>query len=229
MLLTAGTDGHLAIWDLSVIDAVIGRSPRDLAHQDDQLRPFKVLKLHQNAIKTLITLTLDERHTLVITGGDDNAISIVLLRMDPGTHDIPVESLGVKVVQIPSAHAAAVSACVVRLLPTNELAGAPRSFTSTILNSLSTAYRLDAPPPGNKYQVEVISSSNDQKMKCWQVSIDTKKAGAEAIVAVQRTNKQCTGVADVSGLNWLSESSETTRDLLVTGVGMEIWGTGSSR
>lgn len=223
MLLTAGSDGQLAIWDLSTINPATGRVPTDTAHKSANLKPFKVLKLHQSAIKTLTTIPLDDQHTLVITGGDDNAINIVLLRLGTEVSDDIIAQVQADVVRVPGAHAAAVTSCVAALKLSNGTAETPNSFIENILASLSTARRFDAPTIGNRYQVEAITSSNDQKMKGWQVDIDTARAGAEAIVAVKRTDKQCTGVADVSGLNWLSTASGATRDLLVTGVGMEIW------
>ncbi|OBT62182.1 hypothetical protein VE03_08365 [Pseudogymnoascus sp. 23342-1-I1] len=92
-VLTASTDGHLALWTVDE-DGDDG--------EDGELTKFSVtqrIKVHQSAILSLDTLPTGPDDFLIATGGDDNAISLVFLSADECSLRLTV----------PSAHAAAVS------------------------------------------------------------------------------------------------------------------------
>lgn len=91
-ILTASTDGHLALWSMD----------GDGEDGDDEVTKFamtKRIKVHQSAILSLDTLPIGPDGFLVATGGDDNAISLVYL----STNEFALR------LTVPSAHAAAVS------------------------------------------------------------------------------------------------------------------------
>ncbi|KAK0938347.1 WD repeat-containing protein 6 [Friedmanniomyces endolithicus] len=88
-LATTATDGHLAIWSSKHTDSVAA----------DELRWSHRHKIHQNAILSVATISLPDDSTLVITGGDDNAIGITRI-ITAGHMDTLL---------IPRAHAAAVT------------------------------------------------------------------------------------------------------------------------
>lgn len=68
-MLTASTDGKLALWRAAFIS-----DPRGVPELV-QLEVISTQRLHQSAIKSLDCLTL-KQHILVATGGDDNALGI---------------------------------------------------------------------------------------------------------------------------------------------------------
>jgi WD40 repeat protein len=94
-ILTASTDGHLALWSM-------GDDSEVDVEDDDEVVKFsmtKRIKVHQSAILSLDTLPIGPDGFLVATGGDDNAVSLTYLSTDEFTLRLTV----------PSAHAAAVS------------------------------------------------------------------------------------------------------------------------
>ncbi|KFY39231.1 hypothetical protein V495_06069 [Pseudogymnoascus sp. VKM F-4514 (FW-929)] len=94
-ILTASTDGHLALWSM------FDDSEADV-DDDDEVVEFSVtkrIKVHQSAILSLDTLPIGPDGFLIATGGDDNAVSLTYLGTDKFTLRLTV----------PSAHAAAVS------------------------------------------------------------------------------------------------------------------------
>ncbi|KFY21362.1 hypothetical protein V493_07476 [Pseudogymnoascus sp. VKM F-4281 (FW-2241)] len=92
-ILTASTDGHLALWTAGEYGA---------DDDDGEVTKFsvtKTLKVHQSAILSLDDLPIGPDGFLVATGGDDNTVSLTYLGADEFTLRLT----------IPSAHAAAVS------------------------------------------------------------------------------------------------------------------------
>mgnify|MGYP001597247318 CR=1 FL=1 len=94
-ILTASTDGHLALW-------ILGGDSKDDDGEDDEVTNFsmeKRIKVHQSAILSLDNLPIGPIGFLIATGGDDNAVSLSYLSTDEFELRLSV----------PSAHAAAVS------------------------------------------------------------------------------------------------------------------------
>ncbi|KAJ9130871.1 Regulator of Ty1 transposition protein 10 [Pleurostoma richardsiae] len=100
-VLTASTDGHIALW----------RSNRILApngSKGSEYRLVQTSKLHQSAVKALDIRPFpqgDSRRWLVVTGGDDNAIGILELKLDTNKSAVRASSRAI----VKSAHAAAVT------------------------------------------------------------------------------------------------------------------------
>ncbi|ELR03099.1 hypothetical protein VC83_03447 [Pseudogymnoascus destructans] len=94
-ILTASTDGHLALWTL-------GEDGEDNDDDEGEVATFSVtkrIKVHQSAILSFDTLTIGPDGFIIATGGDDNAVSLAYLNGDEFSLRLTV----------PSAHAAAVS------------------------------------------------------------------------------------------------------------------------
>jgi WD40 repeat protein len=96
-ILTASTDGKLALWKAAFISETRG------VPEPVQLEVISIQRLHQSAIKSLDCLRL-KQHILVATGGDDNALGISAYHISGSTPaTIPTCFI------LRSAHAAAVT------------------------------------------------------------------------------------------------------------------------
>jgi WD40 repeat protein len=62
ILFSAGTDGRLAVWDVTVVE------------EDKAMDPLGSLSIHQSGINSLDCQWIDLNRMLVLTGGDDNAL-----------------------------------------------------------------------------------------------------------------------------------------------------------
>ncbi|KAK4246885.1 hypothetical protein C7999DRAFT_15033 [Corynascus novoguineensis] len=100
-LLTAFTDGHVAVWTAQKKRGLRGSSELALA---------QVVRLHQNSIKSL-DLSFDNTTTgwLVATGGDDNALGLLDLAWDAAERVYVVRGR----FRVKDAHAAAVTGLAV--------------------------------------------------------------------------------------------------------------------
>ncbi|KAI2630372.1 WD40 repeat-like protein [Hypomontagnella submonticulosa] len=139
-VLTAATDGHLAIYT----NTNQGAEADSESSASSTLKPI-ITKLHQNTIKSLdirrLTTATNEAPAeyLIVTGGDDNALGIIhLCCPDPS---LPSSTRGVTVKSksiIRSAHAAAVTGIAIA--------------------------RLEGGT------VTVVTGSNDQRVRVWRLT-----------------------------------------------------------
>lgn len=111
ILLSAGTDGHVIVWDCrSVINSFSSGDESSLCGKDALLSiniPMNYISLHQSGINDLDTICFMDRkdHEIcrIFTCGDDNSIRI---------SDVSLESLKpVRLLSVDSAHAAAITCC----------------------------------------------------------------------------------------------------------------------
>lgn len=198
LLLTAGTDGHIAFWPLPAPSP--SPSPPQ-ANSSDLPEPLSLpfitrKRIHQSTVKSLALYPLSPSATLLLTAGDDNAIAFTLLHSRE-SGDPPEAST----LLIPRAHAATVTGAVL-------LACQPGQKQSVT--------RLLA-----------VTSGSDQRVKVWEIVVDAEKAGADALDARRLADKG-TAVADVSDVVLLAAESgngsiEQKRTVVVVGVGMEVW------
>ena len=191
--------------------------------------------IHQSSIKALTNHRLDCNTTLLLTGGDDNALAISIIRStntkqkstlkQPNLENLLSENgakrISISTVLIPRAHAAAITAVAV-------LAVAPGPVSQG--GSEGTTRKLYA-----------VTSGNDQRIKTWQLSIDLVAPGVEGVQVKKLANKS-TGVADLADIALLapftdkhdasSEGGSTAQTnfesgaglrLVVCGIGMEVW------
>ncbi|KAF2131949.1 WD repeat protein-like protein [Dothidotthia symphoricarpi CBS 119687] len=104
-ILTAGTDGHVAVWPLSLE-----------ANRSSAVTPVLTpswpssARIHQSSSKTMISHTLNDGSILVVSGGDDGGLAFLRVQSDPSSPDISYTSPPVLVCR---AHASAVTACAI--------------------------------------------------------------------------------------------------------------------
>ncbi|KAL4761522.1 tRNA (34-2'-O)-methyltransferase regulator RTT10 [Aspergillus foveolatus] len=111
-LVTTSTDGHFTLWDITAV-------LEQFYHLDRPLRLKQPLgslsiaeetiaceirhQIHSNSIKTIDMVHLSDTVTLLLAGGDDNAITLTLLHTD-------TETGRPATITIPDAHTASVNA-----------------------------------------------------------------------------------------------------------------------
>lgn len=189
-LLTTATDGHLALW----------RSAPDPAGA--ALAWTSRHRAHQSAILSALPHRLSDGSRLVVTGGDDNAIS--LTRVPPPSTDGNGTGTGTETstLTIPNAHAAAVTALA---LP----------FVTP---------RRDVP---GQEALCLLTAGLDQRVRMWRVEVDVSGAGV-AGVEVRKVGSAWIGVADVAGLDVIVPDGGVAGDdgwrvrVVVAGVGVEV-------
>ena len=205
-ILTASTDGHLAYWP--------GRSDTPLFRHS----------VHQNSIKAMHSVDLvsqnpSQYNRLVITGGDDNALGLTLMRTES---DFPTFRAPVfQSLLIPSAHAA--------------------SITAICVHTEETLY-CDLFRPNGCY-ISFLTTGNDQRVRRWSVYVDFDRMGgglgddlggpSMAAVQISLLADQPTEVSDVGAMEIVETGSphvsktppsggDKTVHVLVVGIGMEI-------
>jgi WD40 repeat protein len=153
--LTASTDGHLALWSVPGERCWLPAfcEPPALGKRGLEAHRHRV---HQNSIKVMFTVSLPsksgQRDQIVVTGGDDNALGLTLMRTHTSGGDAtpsrPITSF--QTLLIPKAHAAAVTAICL----------------CTVSFSLSQEFRI-----------RFLSTGNDQRVKLWSVSVHMERIG----------------------------------------------------
>lgn len=210
-LITAATDGHVTLWDLTstlepfyIIESsklALRPSFQSSPVSPDTIACEKRYQIHSNAIKAMKVIELSNTVTTILTGGDDNSFSVSVLKTPSETS---TSNANLASVSIPDAHAASVTALTVI---DQQLAQRPGSDVQTI-------------------KLTVASSGNDHRIKVWSIDIDATQPDAQGI-RVELLVDRYSSVADISALGLLHDSrdeSAQTREskLLVCGVGMEM-------
>ncbi|QDS68643.1 hypothetical protein FKW77_001744 [Venturia effusa] len=95
VVVTTATDGHFAFWS---------ESSNDNNDNSKELTCAATRALHQSAVKSLASYSLNTDTTLIVTGGDDNGLGVSLVFVAE-SNEVQCERL-----LIPRAHAAAVTA-----------------------------------------------------------------------------------------------------------------------
>jgi WD40 repeat protein len=179
LLLTAATDGRLAVWKGA------GSGLSQSTAEPAQLVMVSSIKVHQSSIKTLDIISCGDR-IVVTTGGDDNALGVTIYSV----LNISVPSATPKILNLLSAHAAAITGlCFV---------------PATNMNAAQT--------------LRIASSSNDQRVKEWNVLLEED--------AIKMVGDVFTSVADAGDLAVLRAGEGCEPDstkILVVGNGMEIF------
>ncbi|GME28555.1 hypothetical protein GTA08_BOTSDO12933 [Neofusicoccum parvum] len=197
LLLTAGTDGHIAFWPLP--------SPTTAPSDADPSDPLPLTfisrtRLHQSTIKSLAHIALSHTTTLLLTAGDDNAIAFTLLHQATTDNSDPPDT---STLLIPRAHAATITGAVLLAAPANATEHDTRLFAVT---------------SGSDQRVKVWAIA---------VSLDRASEGVEAlrVTRVGDEGTAVADVSDVVCLAAPSPSEDRT--VVVVGVGMEAWKVGT--
>lgn len=155
--------------------------------------------IHQSSIKAIATTEVTDNSWLVVSGGDDNALGFTILTTKDETSEYATSSL-----IVPSAHGAAVNA--IGIFKRNRVAGQQASLG-----------------------MHVVTASNDQVVRLWDVMIDPRKPGIKG-VAVRKQGRYCSAVADISSVAIFARPRRDHQagdiKILVSGVGTEVWAYG---
>jgi WD40 repeat protein len=207
-LVTTATDGHIAFWketSSAANDQTPTSSPSSLSWPQRQ-------KVHQNAILASTTRTLRDGSTLLVTASDDNGIALSRFPVNPNADSDTKDFCSTLL--IPRAHAAAVTALATYRCQKTTSTTTPDSEEEDIFY--------------------LLSASIDQRIKLWEVQVDTRAAGQSSgssaeSVQVRKVQNVYTSVADVSCISLLRLDSNEDGDdegsvgVLVCGVGMDVW------
>ncbi|KAI1408951.1 WD40 repeat-like protein [Hypoxylon sp. FL1857] len=199
-ILTAATDGHLAIY------ANTERSEEGADQENSAVVTTSipvVTRLHQNTIKSLdvrqVAATTDgPSEYLVVTGGDDNALGVIHVSLPStlqgGAAGATIKSKSI----IRSAHAAAITGVAITHLEDDG--------------------------------VMVVSGSNDQRVKVWKlVGWQEREQDQKQRLRAQLLDERYSSVADAGDLGIFEgegkdgEGEGQRKRVIVVGVGVEIW------
>ena len=201
LTVTAATDGHIALWKQPDHGgAMLG----PVKSRMDFNQPLRCIRIHQSAVKCLSVMRLSPTVALVLSGSDDNSIGITLLQHhNEGESPFPILS---STLIMPRAHAASVTASAILRLS---------EFSET------------ASQDCRQLRLRAVTSSNDQRIKVWHITVDSSASGIDGI-SVEKAGNVHTAVADVSSMAVFAIDSEgppvgVCRKILVCGVGMEVW------
>ncbi|KAF1941572.1 WD40 repeat-like protein [Clathrospora elynae] len=196
-ILTAGTDGHAVVWDLSPeINGPIGGGPPTSAAALTWQHPARI---HQNSSKVMVSHILNDKLTLIVSGGDDGSLAFLLAQSAPSAS---LSSATTSYASVPilliRAHASAVTACA----------------------TLTHRSRIFMLTSGNDEWVrlwEITLQGTDSGTE------NKKMTGLGDGLKIQRLKKIKTNVADVSSMAVL-DAGDGIADVkvLVCGVGMEV-------
>ncbi|RDW87487.1 hypothetical protein BP5796_03181 [Coleophoma crateriformis] len=179
-LVTAATDGNLAIWSFGIAKDLSTSTATTLQLQS-------VHKIHQNSIKSFDVLDRGENGTIVIaTGGDDNALGLTIYSQQAlTTGAAPTKTI------FRSAHAAAVTGLA--FVPGRDL--------------------------------RIVTSSNDQRVREWSISLDV--AGHQ-VEDIRKVGDVFTSIADVGDMAILRGGGDSAdgKKIVVVGNGMDVWRVG---
>ncbi|RDW73299.1 hypothetical protein BP6252_07206 [Coleophoma cylindrospora] len=179
-LVTAATDGTLAIWSFGIAKDLSTSTATTLQLQS-------VHKIHQNSIKSFGVLDRGENGTIVIaTGGDDNALGLTIYTQQAlRTGAAPTRTI------FRSAHAAAVTGL---------------AFV-----------------PGR--DVRIVTSSNDQRVREWSISLDV---AGQQVEDIRKVGDVFTSIADVGDMAILRGGGDSAdeKKIVVVGNGMDVWRVG---
>ncbi|KAK6333115.1 hypothetical protein TWF718_010938 [Orbilia javanica] len=167
LMLTAGTDGHVTFWDITETMGSCGVSTKSITSSESVVlslngppatsSPEKLgseqwilsQPIHQNSIKTLEILDRGKDEILVLTGGDDTAISVSRIIFEQDLSKPVTKVSGITTRLLERAHASAVTA-------------------------LASLGRKSFTPNGQG--VEFLSSGVDQQVKRWRVEVGENTA-----------------------------------------------------
>lgn len=206
-LITAATDGYFTLWDLtSTLEPFYTISSSELKLNkpliDSEISPASITcenryQINSNSIKAMELVPISENVNLLLTGSDDNSITASLLKTSPTN---PCRNAQVATVSIPDAHTASVTSLQIIETKKSQASGSGSEVTT----------------------LTVASSGNDHRVKIWSISIDPSQSGAQGI-NIDFLLDRYSSVADISSLGLLRDSASSENQLLIGGVGLELF------
>ncbi|KAE9977637.1 hypothetical protein Vi05172_g5537 [Venturia inaequalis] len=187
VIMTAATDGHLAFWKESSTNDSDNDGPKELACLGTRA-------LHQSAIKSLSTWSLNNDTSLIVTGGDDNGLGISLITVTE-SNEVQCERL-----IIPRAHAAAVTATDI--------------LTCVPSDTKPSCFQILVATASNDQRIKLWRIIIDLGKEGGE-GIDVKRV-ANGYTSVADVSSMALHPAD-------SDSVQLATRILICGVGMELW------
>ncbi|KAL4871411.1 hypothetical protein BDV12DRAFT_28397 [Aspergillus spectabilis] len=188
-LITTSTDGHFTLWDLTTVLAPFYDLAPTLrlkewltftSTREGTIACESRHQIHQNSIKSIDMVPLSDTTTLMIAGGDDNAVTLSLLYTDFNDAE---KSPRATTISIPDAHTASVNGVKV--------------IDQSITRKDKTMH------------LSFASSGNDHRVKLWQVDIALKDRPTLDGIAVRNVIDRYSPVADISSLDVVLDEGET--------------------
>lgn len=221
-LITAATDGYFTLWDLtSTLEPfyTITQSILKAKHpfEGSSISPENIkcesrYQIHSNSIKGMELVPISDTATVIVAGGDDNSLSVSLLRTNPSDTGTNAQ---VATVSIPDAHAAAV----------------------TTVKVLNQQISRDITSNTDTIQITVASSGNDHRIKIWSIAVDPTQPDTKGII-VRFLLDTYSSVADISSMGlvrgpmnglFTENHAFSQLRLVICGVGMEMFAAESDR
>ncbi|CAN0000965.1 unnamed protein product [Lampetra planeri] len=204
LLASGATDGTVAFWDVGrFVGGRPGSSaePGGTSQPADLGMPCGALHVHQSGVSCVRVQLVDNDHgdgrhhrLLVVSGGDDGAISMVIVSVETPSGQAPPVLCSLASVSVDHAHAAQVTA--VAVLPI----------------SVATP-----PRPDVIAEATVAAVSADQRLSLWRlVAAATGDGTAEPLVSC------LSHVADLAAFDWRRGRREGELEFVVAGVGVEV-------
>ncbi|CAM9908926.1 unnamed protein product [Lampetra fluviatilis] len=204
LLASGATDGTVAFWDVGrFVGGRPGSSaePGGTSQPADLGMPCGALHVHQSGVSCVRVQLVDNDHgdgrhhrLLVVSGGDDGAISMVIVSVETPGGQAPPVLCSLASVSVDHAHAAQVTA--VAVLPI----------------SVATP-----PRPDVIAEATVAAVSADQRLSLWRlVAAATGDGTAEPLVSC------LSHVADLAAFDWRRGRREGELEFVVAGVGVEV-------
>ncbi|KAJ2974107.1 hypothetical protein NQ176_g6233 [Zarea fungicola] len=224
-VVTASTDGHIALWRGSSAAGYSNNNNRKIDSQKQKQHGTyeltQTLRVHQSSIKSLDMKRLaggsGRRDYGVVTGGDDNALAITLLKQDAAA---ATEDSGL----------ADESDTVMRLGFSVELGAVVRRAHAAAITGIAILGASKSAASGS--DIICVSVSNDQWVKTWRIR-EEDGAGSGYDKKIELLGEGYSGVADPGDVVVLDEAEQES-DLerrrrvgdsrfMIAGVGIEVW------
>lgn len=191
-ILTAGTDGHTAVWPLNLDNNELSVGSSNPA---SALKWEQPLRIHQSSSKVMASHAIDASAQLMVSGGDDGSIAVLLMRRTTGALDTE-NVYAAWPVLLQRTHASAVTACAI-------VQHEGRIFILTTGND--QWLRL--------WEVTIHKADS--------MTPQTASAHGNDMLDISRLGKIKTNVADASSMA-VVETKEADARVLICGVGMEV-------
>ncbi|KAI4156020.1 MAG: hypothetical protein LQ340_000583 [Diploschistes diacapsis] len=246
-ILTCATDGRIALWRIGEVILRNNSAAADreapspsagnltsrlseaspLASSQPVFHPLTSAAVHQSSIKSLAFARLSPTSTLIVTGGDDNALGFSLVSM---LRDSRGSGMFAKfaALLVPKAHASAINALSLAEISA-ELGSSEPNSKSSFEEQAST---------GGLCSFRLVSASNDQRLITWDVRVELSAArsssatgsvhsdflGTELIHVFRNTSGRSL-VADVDCMDTIQAPYQHPKGhkVILAGVGLEIW------
>ncbi|KAJ6088672.1 hypothetical protein N7486_009933 [Penicillium sp. IBT 16267x] len=215
-LVTAATDGYITLWDLTDtlkrFYTINSSSLKAIGPFDPETSPEDITcenryEIHSNSIKAMELISVSDTTNMIVSGSDDNSLSISLL--GPALHGTVEIDEPVSTISVPDAHAASITA-IKALSQTRSKAKDAESDTVNII---------------------LASAGNDHRVKIWSITVPLSESSGT--IEAQFLQDRYSSVADISSMALVRglkssdppdplSSEESHATLLVGGVGIEL-------